>query len=365
MQIQGCYLVYRPDKMDERHFTFKYRIFPKFILNLITGSLVFQLTNSFILAFLAFLAPVPLSAQSVMRVDGPIRVNNGYTINIGNQTLQLAQGADIVLSRQLPISRLKAGSAGQITGNTSSRFIDGWVQKTGSTPFHFPLGESSSSGLARLSPLGLTNISLAFKKESPTTIGTSVGPGLTALSDQQFWQSAGQGSGYLTLTWGPEGMVGTLTGNDLSKLTIAGWHTTASEWQRLPAIADVSSLPAGSSSTPLQGSLTTVATVDFAAYSAFTLATQDECLILPPSIDAIVQPTCTPPKLGSVLLSGLPAGSWMLLISGPDGEEIRSGNGPSYTVTNLSPGVYRFSVMDNGGCTSPLTSPFGAILVEY
>ncbi len=346
-------------------FAYKYRIFPIFILNLKSVIVRSHSFNKQLLTYIACLAPMVLQAQAVMRVDGSIRVENGYAINIGNQTLQLATGADIVLSRQLPVSSLIVENNGQITGNTSSRFIDGWVRKVGATPFDFPLGDSPQSGLARLAPFGAASLSLAFKKDNPTTIGTPVGTDLTGLSGQQYWQSAGQGSGYLTLTWGPEAMVGALTGNDLAKLTIAGWHTATSEWQRIPAIADVSSLPAGSTSTPLQGSLTTVATVNFAAYSAFTLASQNECLIQAPYITAIVQPTCNPSQPGAVSLSGLPSGPWMLLILGPDGEEIRSGSGSTYTATSLRPGVYRFSVMDSNGCASPLTSPFGAILVEY
>ena len=71
-----------------------------------------------------------------------------------------------------------------------------------------------------------------------------------------------------------------------------------------------------------------------------------------PSIGTITQPTCAN-ATGSVVLSGLPTGNWT--ITRLPGSQTYSNTGSSYTVTNLSPGSYTFSV-SNGTCSS-LASP--------
>ncbi len=65
-----------------------------------------------------------------------------------------------------------------------------------------------------------------------------------------------------------------------------------------------------------------------------------------PTIGLITQPTCTDPN-GSVVLSGLPNGSWTI----DPGNVLGVGN--STTINNLTPGVtYNFTVTDDLGCTS-------------
>ena len=68
----------------------------------------------------------------------------------------------------------------------------------------------------------------------------------------------------------------------------------------------------------------------------------------PPTVGTITQPTCTTAS-GSVILSGLPAGNWT--ITKLPGGQTYSNIGNSYTVTNLAPGTYTFSV-SNGTCSS-------------
>lgn len=68
-----------------------------------------------------------------------------------------------------------------------------------------------------------------------------------------------------------------------------------------------------------------------------------------PIVDAITQPSCDL-VTGSVVLSGLPAGNWILY---PDSI---SGTGASYTVTGLSPGIHNFIVTNASGHNSAPTS---------
>lgn len=69
----------------------------------------------------------------------------------------------------------------------------------------------------------------------------------------------------------------------------------------------------------------------------------------PPAIGAITQPTCSV-STGSVVLNGLPAGSWTI---NPGGI---AGTGTITTLTGLDSGTYSFTVTNSGGCTSPASA---------
>jgi hypothetical protein len=71
---------------------------------------------------------------------------------------------------------------------------------------------------------------------------------------------------------------------------------------------------------------------------------------IPPVIGAIIQPSSAYPK-GSVVLEGLPAsGSWII---NPGNI---SGNGTSYTISDLTKGTYRYTVTNTSGCISSESS---------
>ncbi len=69
----------------------------------------------------------------------------------------------------------------------------------------------------------------------------------------------------------------------------------------------------------------------------------------PPNIGTITHPTYTVPT-GSVVLTGLPSGTWRL--TRYPGEIIINGTGSSRTVSGLEPGTYTFTVTNAVGCTS-------------
>ncbi|UWY27431.1 T9SS sorting signal type C domain-containing protein [Flavobacterium sp. TR2] len=71
----------------------------------------------------------------------------------------------------------------------------------------------------------------------------------------------------------------------------------------------------------------------------------------PPIIKNIIQPTCS--TNGSILLEGLPAGSWTLYQSGTSTETIL-GSGSTATISNLKIGTYSYRVFD-GSCLSKAT----------
>jgi gliding motility-associated-like protein len=72
-----------------------------------------------------------------------------------------------------------------------------------------------------------------------------------------------------------------------------------------------------------------------------------------PVIGTITQPTLSVPT-GSVALSGLPSGTW-IITRNPSGVTT-SGTGTSRTVTGLPAGVFTFTVTNTTGCISPASA---------
>jgi hypothetical protein len=68
----------------------------------------------------------------------------------------------------------------------------------------------------------------------------------------------------------------------------------------------------------------------------------------PPVISGILQPTCIR-QSGTISLSGLPAGNWIL--QGTDGHSY-SGNSSTFEIEEVNPGTYTFRITNESGCTS-------------
>ena len=120
----------------------------------------------------------------------------------------------------------------------------------------------------------------------------------------------------------------------------------------------------GTITTTGTGTTTLVTGLASGTYN-FTVTNQQGCTSLPsanvfipaqpptptaPVIGTITQPTYTVPT-GSVVLSGLPSGTWT--ITRYPGEVTTTGSGSSRTITGLPAGVFTFTVTNSFGCTSP------------
>jgi hypothetical protein len=68
-----------------------------------------------------------------------------------------------------------------------------------------------------------------------------------------------------------------------------------------------------------------------------------------PVVGSITQPTCAV-ATGSVVLSGLPAGNWIINPGNIGGSSL------STTISGLAPGTYNFTVTDVAGCASPAST---------
>ncbi len=107
------------------------------------------------------------------------------------------------------------------------------------------------------------------------------------------------------------------------------------------------------------GTTTTISGLATGTYT-FTVSNGAGCISLPsasivigtqpitpsaPLVGTVTQPTCAV-STGSVVLSGLPAGNWII------NPGAIAGTGASITVSGINPGTYGFTVTNSVGCTS-------------
>ncbi len=179
-----------------------------------------------------------------------------------------------------------ATSASATTGSNDANHVDGYVRKFGTDQFIFPTGDNAHYGPFAATADGTMG---AYFFVDPTSAVTSNlaggnypalptgGPfpsatkaaSLSAVSTREYWDIDGTNATRITLTYSTSSAVGTLTGNTLSRLTIAGWNGT--QWVRIPSTVDATSVLGGASALTA-GSITTTATLTPNTYTAYTLA---------------------------------------------------------------------------------------------
>ncbi|MDO6432681.1 T9SS type A sorting domain-containing protein [Flavitalea sp. BT771] len=178
-----------------------------------------------------------------------------------------------------------ASTASSYTGADNANYVEGYIRKSGTASFIFPVGNNGHYGPFAASADGTTGAYFhadpnaavipdpAGGNYPPLPAGapfstSSKGAGVTSVSPVEYWDIDGSGATNLTLTWNAGSGVGTLTGNTLSELTIVGWD--GSKWVNIPSTVDATSVLGGSSSLTA-GSITTSATITPNSYVAYTL----------------------------------------------------------------------------------------------
>jgi hypothetical protein len=130
----------------------------------------------------------------------------------------------------------------------------------------------------------------------------------------------------------------------------------------LPATGTWTVSPGGTSGGTGTGTTTTITGLSPNTYT-FTVTNSAGCIsiattnvVIPaapstpsaPIVGTITQPTCT--VAGSVILSGLPSGSWTI------NPGAITGSTTSQTIPNLTLGTYNFTVANAAGCVSPASA---------
>ncbi len=173
------------------------------------------------------------------------------------------------------------------TGASDAGYVDGYVRKYGAGQFVFPVGDNGFVGQFAASADGtmgayfhadantaVTSNLFTGSNYAPLPTGgpfptSNMGTNVDVVSTIEYWDIDGTNVTPLTLTWDAGSAIGTLTGNQLSKLTIVGWDGV--QWVAIPSKVDVTSILGGTSDLTA-GSITTISPLAPNTYTAYTFA---------------------------------------------------------------------------------------------
>ncbi|GLU56218.1 hypothetical protein [Dyadobacter frigoris] len=181
------------------------------------------------------------------------------------------------------------GNSLTATGVTDASYVDGYVRKYGTGQFIFPVGDNGNAGQFAASADGTSGAYFHADANIAVTNNLFTGANYPALpsggpfatatkaalvgtvSTAEYWDIDGANATPITLTWDAGSSISTLTGGNLSKLSIVGWSVTNSRWEIIPSTLDVTSVLGGASALPA-GSITSTASIIPNNYRAYTFA---------------------------------------------------------------------------------------------
>lgn len=175
--------------------------------------------------------------------------------------------------RTAPVGILGYSETATYSGANDANHVDGYVSKTGTAAFTFPIGNGTKLRTASISaPSASATFKAAYWFENPNAatlpagapfLIANKGTGVFGVSDKEYWDIDGPSAVDLTLTWDAASGLNALTGGVMGNLAIVGYNSTTNLWENL----------GGTATGTLTGTGNIVATgVTPDNYSAFTFA---------------------------------------------------------------------------------------------
>ena len=178
------------------------------------------------------------------------------------------------------------------TGASDNAFVDGYVRKYGTGLFVFPVGDNGvyrpiqiSGGSTQESftsvayfganPGVAVTSSLAGFDYGPLPTGAPFAPAtkqalLATISSNEYWDIDGTEATIVSLSYAASSGVSTLTGSNLDKLTLVGWHIANAQWEEIPSLVDETAFLGGLSNLTT-GSVSSTSAIVPNTYAVITL----------------------------------------------------------------------------------------------
>ncbi len=215
------------------------------------------------------------------------------------------------------------------TGASNDAFVDGYVRKYGTGLFVFPVGDNGVYRPIRTSG-GSTQesfTSVAYFGANPGVAITSslAGPdylplptgapfaaatkqtALATISANEYWDIDGTEATIVSLSYAASSGVSTLTGSNLDKLTLVGWHIANAQWEEIPSLVDETAFLGGLSNLTT-GSVSSTSAIVPNTYAVITLGGLVNARIVDSDGDGVPDADDQCPLVAGVAPSGCPAG---------------------------------------------------------
>lgn len=215
--------------------------------------------------------------KSQVRISENVYVASDATLYIATNNTFFDQGKIITDRTSEHYGLVAFAENATWTQADHNAHVDGYVRMYNDQDFSFPVGHDDI-----LQPLHLTRteghspVDLAYNHVAHTNLTAETG--ITKVSDEFYWNFAGEDPAYVRLSWNAFSNVDRLTGNSLPALGIAGFD--GNTWRRIEAEVEPQDFLDQSPSTLLAGSIVSKYPVPLDQYEAFTLVSLEEVVPL-------------------------------------------------------------------------------------
>lgn len=214
-------------------------------------------------------------------------------------------------------------------GASNDAFVDGYVRRYGTGLFVLPVGDNGVYRPIRISggTSESSHFTAAYYGVNPDIAVTSSLSGanypalpagapftsatkqtaVATISSNEYWDIDGTEATIVSLSYTANSGAGTLTGNNLDKLTLVGWHTANARWEEIPSLVDETAFLGGLSNLTT-GSVSSTAAIIPNTYSVITLGGLVNARIVDSDGDGVPDADDQCPLVAGVAPSGCPAG---------------------------------------------------------
>lgn len=214
-------------------------------------------------------------------------------------------------------------------GASNDAFVDGYVRKYGTGLFVFPVGDNgvyrpirtsggstqesfTSAAYFAANPGVAVTSSLAGPDYGPLPTGAPFAPAtkqaaLATISSNEYWDIDGTEAVIVSLSYNTNSNVGSISSNNLDKLTLVGWHTANARWEEIPSLVDGTAFLGGASSLTA-GSVSSTSAIVPNTYAVITLGGLVNARIVDTDGDGVQDADDQCPLVPGVAPSGCPAG---------------------------------------------------------
>jgi len=165
------------------------------------------------------------------------------------------------------------------TDGAAAKFVNGYAETRSTSVKTLAIGAGTIYAPVQVTPSVSTGTHAAYFSSAPlTAVGSTLDtPSVTVVANAEYWIIKGASS-VISLSWRAGSSLSSYAFPDV---TIVGYNTTSSKWEKIPSAIDATSVFGGTSELSGSGSITSTAAVALANYSAFTIGMKGvECVDL-------------------------------------------------------------------------------------
>ena len=209
------------------------------------------------------------TAEAQIQIQGNLHIASTGAMQIAYKDTYL-KGAHITTDRSDRYGMLCFAPDCKVYAADHDSYVDGIVRMHGATDNQYVTGHDGVFQPARLinhNNPGPVDLAFAYLAPSETEHENAIG----AVSDRYYWTVYhGTAEADVSLSWNVFSDLGSMVGDNLENLTIAGFDGT--QWTVIESKVDAAHFYDGSSSSLLHGSVSSVNPVNLGGYTHLTLA---------------------------------------------------------------------------------------------